>query len=138
MSETTTLPQKNHVTGILREKHEDRVVLEIPGTNYLLHLNTYKPIETPLGKKITGTVRAQATRIDVSRTGGRYIEPVFGRPRRIQAVIRAIDPADRTVTINATIPIVCKTDVRQNPSLFSVGDFVTCGIHAGASFTAAV
>ena len=138
MNDTTASPKTHQVTGVVREKHDDRIVLSIPETSYQLHLNVYKPVETPVGKKITGVIRAQVTRLDKSGTGGKYIEPVYGRPRRIQGTIKSIDPAERTVTINATVPIVCKTDVNQNPSQFNVGDFVTCGVLPGASFTVSV
>ena len=126
------------VTGVLRETGDDMVVLAIPETNYLLHLKVLKAPTTPVGKRITGIIQVQARRIDEVGTGGRYVEPVEGRPRRIQGSVIAIDPTDRTVTVNAGIPIVCKTDGRQKAEDFTVGDFVTMGVLPGGTFTPAV
>ena len=83
------------------------------------------------------TIRAQAKRIDKSGKGGRYIEPVYGRPRRIQGTVVDVSPSDQTVTINATVPFVCRTNGLQGAGDFRAGDFVTCSIESGASFTPA-
>jgi len=138
MSNHTTTCNPNHVTGVLRETHEQTIVLGIPETSYELLLGVYKPVSTALGKRITGTIRAQAQRIDTVGTGGRFIEPVSGRPRRVQGAVVAIDASERTVTINAGVPVVCKTDVRQNPSDFSIGDFVACSVQPGSSFSQSI
>ena len=42
---------------------------------------------------------AEAKRIDVVTTGGRYVEPVYGRPRRVQGTVIAIE--DGAVVVNA-------------------------------------
>ena len=138
MSESTAIRNPNLVTGVLEEAAEDRIVLSVPETSYRISLSVYKPVSTPVGKRLSGTIRAQAMRIDTVKTGGRFIDPVFGRPRRVQGVITAIDASERTVTINAGVPVVCKTDVRQNPNDFSIGDFVACSVQPGASFSVSV
>jgi len=135
MSDSTTIQSPNLMTGVLAEKSDDRVIISLPETCYEFHLNVYKPVTTPVGKRITGTIRAQARRIDVVKTGGRYIEPVNGRPRRVQGVITAIDASERTVTVDAGVPIVCKVDARQAPGDFNVGDFVTFATLSGSSFS---
>ncbi|MEQ9617294.1 MAG: hypothetical protein RLN60_04590 [Phycisphaerales bacterium] len=138
MTDATAIRNPNLVTGVLKETSEDRIVLAIPETSYQISLSVYKPVSTPVGKRITGTIRAQAMRIDTVKTGGRFIDPVYGRPRRVQGVITAIDASERTVTINAGVPVVCKTDVRQKPGDFTVGDFVACSVQGGASFSVSV
>ena len=88
------------------------------------------------GKKARGVIRANARRIDVVTTGGRYIEPVQGTPRRIQGPIIDVDTGRNTVTIHAAAPIVCKvTDPRQRADQFKPGDFVACDLIPGSSFT---
>jgi len=124
-----------HARGTLTEKDNQNIVFAIPGTSYQLGLSTYQPVSTEAGKRIIGTIRAQARRIDVVQSGGKYIEPVYGRPRRIQGNVVAVNPADQTVTIDATVPIVCKTDGKQRAESFKIGDFVACDVTSGSSFT---
>src|SRR5690349_21597420 len=79
------------------------IVLAIPNTNYELHLIPDAPVRTPPGKRLIGTIHAQARRIDTVGTGGQYVEPVFGRPRRVQGtVLRAENGA---VVVDAGMPI---------------------------------
>lgn len=132
----STLQHIHHARAILAESAEDRVVLTIPGTDYQIHLLVYQRPSTPIGKRIIGTIRAAARRVDVVRTGGRYVEPVYGRPRRIQGEIIAIDGADNSITVDAGMPIVCKVgDARQRADQFKVGDFVSFDALPGSSFT---
>jgi hypothetical protein len=59
--------------------------------NYELHLIPDGPVTAQLGKRLVGEIRSQARRIDESQTGGRFVEPLSGRPRRIQGSIIAVD-----------------------------------------------
>lgn len=136
MPETTTQRSPNHVRGVLLESSDDRIVIEIPDSSYQIHLKVYQPLSTPVGKRVVGTIRANARRITVTKTGGRYIEPVYGRPRNIQGAIVATDPSEQTVTIHAGAPIVCKLPKSQRAEQFSVGDFVTSALEPGATFVA--
>lgn len=131
----TTAQDVTRARGILLGKDEGSVTFGINGTDYEIHLAVYKEPSTEVGKRIIGTIRAEAQRIDKSGKGGRYIEPVYGRPRRIQGHVVDVNPAEQTVTIDATVPFVCKTNGLQDAGAFKVGDFVTCGLKAGASFT---
>ena len=135
MPETVT--NAKQVTGVLDALEGDAMVLRIPETSYQIHLKVTDAPKTPVGKRISGMIQVQARRIDKVGTGGRYVEPVEGRPRRVQGSVIAVDPADRTITVSAGVPIVCRTDERQTPGDFEVGDFVTMGVNAGATFTPA-
>lgn len=137
MTTATESTNPNIARAVLRESGDERVVLAVPGTDYQLHLGVYKAPSTPVGKRILGTIRAQARRIDVVHTGGRYIEPVYGTPRRIQGEIVAIDAANQTLTVHAGVPVVCKTDGRQRADQFKLGDLVAFDVLPGASFTPA-
>lgn len=80
-----------------------------------------------------GTIHAKAKRIDVVDTGGRYVEPVFGRPRRVQGTVIAAEGEE--LVVNAGVPIHCRpTDPRQKPSDFEVGDLVSFDVMEGAEF----
>lgn len=125
--------------GTLAERHDDRVVLALPGTDYRILLLTAGPVTGEVGRRIRGVIRAQARRIDVVVTGGRYLEPVCGRPRRVQGAVVAIDSDADTLTVSAHdgAPIVVKTDGRQRAGDFRVGQFVSMDVLHGATFTQA-
>lgn len=124
--------------GVLADVGHDRLTLEIPGTSYQLHLAIYQPPRAAVGKRLIGTIRAQARRVDVVDTGGKYVEPVYGRPRRVQGEVIATSDADQTITVDAGVPIVCKlTDARQKAADFARGAFVSFDVLPGATFTQA-
>ncbi|NUQ68628.1 MAG: hypothetical protein HUU18_10155 [Phycisphaerales bacterium] len=105
----------------------------VPNTNYEIHLVPEQPVTTPEGKRLVGVIRAKARRIDVVSTGGRFIEPVTGRPRRIQGIVIRTDSGG--VVVDAGIPIHCATtDPRQSPDQFKPGDLIACDLLAGTSF----
>ncbi|MFT5423587.1 MAG: hypothetical protein ACI89L_001368 [Phycisphaerales bacterium] len=94
-------------------------------------------IAQKIGQRLIGTVRAEAKRIDVVQSGGKFIDPVLGRPRRVQGRIIASNPAGGTVTISAggNVPIVCKvTAPGQKAGDFELLSFVACQVQRGASF----
>ncbi|MGP1273707.1 MAG: hypothetical protein ACTS22_10275 [Phycisphaerales bacterium] len=137
----TPVDAVNIARGELVDERDGMIDLAVPGTDYRLTLVVGAPLNAQesglLGKKICGVIRAQAKRIDVVGTGGRYVEPVYGRPRRIQGVVVATDPNTDTVTVQAhdALPIVCRTNELQHASDFKVGQFVTMGLAAGATFS---
>jgi len=112
------------------------IVVTVSNTSYKLHLEPTCPIDTPVGKRVVGTIQAQARRVDVVTTGGRFIDPVFGRPRRVQGVVVRADAGSNTLIVHAGVPMICSlTDARQNAGEFSEGDFVSFDILRGATFT---
>jgi hypothetical protein len=107
----------------------------VPNTSYEMHLLPTGEIKAQVGKRLLGTIRAQARRIDVVQTGGQYVEPVMGRPRRVQGTVIAI--AGDSVVVDAGVAIHCRpTDVRQQAGQFSVGQFVSFDVLDGSTFTA--
>ncbi|MFN0134091.1 MAG: hypothetical protein ACKVW3_16375, partial [Phycisphaerales bacterium] len=72
----------------------EHVKLSFHNTSYELHLVATAPVAVPVGKKAIGSIRAKARRIDTVDTGGRYVEPVFGRPRRVQGVVIAAESGE--------------------------------------------
>lgn len=111
------------------------IVLSVPNTNYRLHLQTDASLDAArVGKRLIGRITTQARRVDVVQTGGRYLEPVFGQPRRVQGTVIAIDAANNTVTVNAGVAINCViTDKRQNAAQFEAGQVVSFDVLDGAS-----
>jgi hypothetical protein len=123
--------------GVLAEQREGTIVFSKPGTDYRLHLHVLRELPSKIGHRIAGTIRANGRRIDIVRTGGRFIEPVYGEPRQIQGDIVHIDKANNTVTVNAGVPIVCKVHKLQRADQFKQGDFVNLGVESGTSFSLA-
>lgn len=112
------------------------VRIAIPDTSYELHLVTSEPVRPGHGGRVVGTIHARAKRIDVVDTGGRYVEPVFGRPRRVQGTVIAVEGDE--LVVNAGVPIHCRpTDPRQKASEFEVGDLVSFDVMDGAEFRVA-
>lgn len=129
--------------GILAESHAATatrpamIVIEFPNSNYQLHLVPDGPIATPVGKRIVGVIRAQARRVDVVDTGGSYVEPVIGRPRRVQGRVIETDAATGTVVVDAGMAVHLKlTDARQRAGQFERGALVSCDVLDGATFAA--
>lgn len=104
----------------------------VPNTSYELHLRAVGTIAAQPGKRLIGVIRASARRIDETKSGGRFVEPVMGRPRRVQGTIVAIK--DGAIVVDAGVPIHCTpTDPRQKADLFAVGAFVGFDVLDGAS-----
>jgi hypothetical protein len=117
---------------------EEPATIEIgfANTSYRMRLVPTGEVRAKVGGKVVGSIRAEARRVDVVRSGGRYVEPVLGRPRRVQGTIIAADNAANTITVNAGFAIVCKlTDRRQRAVGFEPGQFVSFDVMAGATFT---
>jgi hypothetical protein len=113
-----------------------RIAMGFPNTNYELHLLPTGPIRTPEGKRLIGIIRARAKRIDVVETGGRFVEPVYGRPRRVQGAVVAAE--GNALVVDAGMPIHCEpTDPRQKAGDFQPGTLVAFDVLDGATFTPA-
>lgn len=113
---------------------QGEIALNLPGTDYQLHLAVTAAPATNAQKRVTGKILAQARRIDIVNTGGIFIDPVIGRPRRIQGRIIAQDAAANTVTVKAVAPFICKLDAQQKADSFPVGALVSFDIERGALF----
>jgi len=129
------------VTGRLVELGEEQLVLALPGTEYKLHLKIdQRPADAKVGQKLTGTIHARAKRVDRINAGGRYVEPVFGRPRRIQGRVIGGDASSNTLIVQAgpglTLHCVL-TDPRQKIADFHMHQMVSFDVEPGARFVVA-
>ncbi len=128
MSNTAT------VTGRLLESDDQRIVLAIPKGDYQLHLVPVGEVKSdPMGQ-IRGIIRAQARRVDVIAGGGCYIEPIFGRPRRVQGRIIGGDVQDNSITVAAATPLIATLMPPQKTANFAIGQMVSFDIERGATF----
>src|SRR5579862_6881697 len=101
----TTKLDSTLARGTLASSTKAFVGVEFPNTNYLMHLILSDPMDVEIGGRMIGKVSVQARRVDVVNTGGRYIEPVIGRPRRVQGRVVSWDDASRMLVVDAGVPI---------------------------------
>ena len=134
MTQTTRHQDPSIAQGLLLRCDEGMIVLGLPGTDYQLRLQSATSVEGPLNEKITGRVHARAKRVDVVRTGGRFIEPVYGRPRRLQGRIVAVHPQDNAITVHCGCPFICELTMNQKATDFTVGLLVGFDVERGAVF----
>jgi len=135
MTATTSKASGWQVEGRVVSQSAGEVVLAIPGTDYRLHL-AVEGDATPNDRgEVRGTIVAEAKRVDVVGSGGRFVEPVIGRPRRVQGRIVGADAARGSIVVQAGFgPMVCTlTDPRQSLGDFSMGQLVGFDVMRGAT-----
>jgi hypothetical protein len=113
-----------------------KIVLGLPGTDYQLHLKLAGGTPAPSGAEVSGMIQARARRVDVVQTGGRYVEPLAGPPRRVQGTIVAADAGAHTLTV-ACAPgcaLVCELTAGQPGADLPVGALVAFELEGPASF----
>ncbi len=134
----TTERDRGVARGVAAAVKDGHLTLALPDTDYRIDLLTKGAIDAAPGRRTEGTITAQARRIDVIKSGGRYFEPVIGRPRRVQGRIVAIDESANTITVLAAAPIVCRVGPGQSAGKFMVDQQVSFDVEPGAVFTPTV
>lgn len=130
-SSPTTPPA---VSGVVDEVHTDWVQVRLPDTDYRIRLVPAEGLSVAVGDKVTGVIRAQALRMDVIPAGGRYIEPVQGRPRRVQGRVVGGNVSLNEVYIKAGPGVVVTPMAPQRASDFSIGQMVSFDVRDGSTF----
>ncbi|WP_428388169.1 hypothetical protein [Mucisphaera sp.] len=135
MSETSSITPdvSSLTTGRVVSVEGSAVVLKLAGTDYQLLLQCRGALPAE-GSKVTGVIAAKAKRVDVVPAGGRYIEPVAGRPRRVQGRVVAGDTGKNTLTVKAATAVVVSLMDLQKTADFSVGQLVSFDVEPGATF----
>lgn len=129
-SDPTTPPV---VSGVIDELGDGWVQLKLPGTDYRLRLVPGEGLSAQVGDKVSGVIRAQALRMDIIPAGGRYIEPVQGRPRRVQGRVIGGSVSANEVYIKAGPGVVVTPMAPQRASDFLIGQIVTFDVRNGAT-----
>lgn len=126
----------DHFVARVEELADDRVVLAPPDTSYRLHLELDRPLDAEVGDRVEGVVHARAKRVDVVPSGGRYIEPVYGRPRRVQGKLVGADAARNAIKVHCggCLMIAELTDPRQSLADFQLHQLVSFDVDRGAKF----
>lgn len=114
------------------------VRLRFANTSYELYLLPAAPVKAEPGDKVLGIISGRARRIDRVPSGGKFVEPVIGRPRRVQGRVIGHDSSDGQgkLIVDAGVPMhFALTDGRQHAKDFAVGDMVSFDVLEGATFT---
>ena len=77
------------------------ITLRVPGSNYANSFAIHGDIPATLtpGARVRGTIHAPAWKVDSVELGGNYVEPLFGRPRRMQGTILSVNAATNELTV---------------------------------------
>lgn len=132
---TASPTQEPAVIGTVVEISDEKLILAVPGFDYKLHLVPAGPINAKVGDRVTGVVRASARRVDIVPAGGRYVEPVFGRPRRVQGRIVGGSVAENTIFVEAGPKVVARLMSDQKAADFATGQLASFDVEPGATFT---
>ena len=128
------------------EPTDDLVVLGVHGTDYLIELAPTVPSDefpaprSSRNRRIRGTVAGRALKMHHAEAGGRFIEPVHGRPRIVQGTVFEVDAPNDRLLMDVVVPMWITLDTAttgQSASEFSPGDLLNFYLEPGTSFTPA-
>ncbi len=132
-TETKTDPRVGQVR--LVDRAGDWVMLSIPDTHYRLHLKAASPLEAEVGRRVRGVIRVSVWKVDFVSRGGAYIEPLFGRPRRVQGRVIAHQSDRNGIVLGiAGCPITADLPDRWQASQIPLGTRIGVEVHEGATF----
>ena len=110
---------------ILDAVQNDLVTLAVPNANYK---NSFKLAGVPgsslpaPGHPVRGKILAPAWKAESVELGGNYVEPLYGRPRRMQGTILSIDAASNELTVQVGYEVTVKLPEKYKAESFAVGD----------------
>lgn len=137
MNHSASQATQSVTSGVVAERRGGEITLAHPGSSYRLDLRLDEPEQggVAVGARVRGEIRVQAARIDVIKTGGKYIEPVDGPPRRVAGRVLETDRYANIVIVDAgPFVVVCTPNAHQKASDFAVDQLVTMGVKPGATF----
>jgi len=99
------------------------VTLRAPGTNYCNSFVFHgDPSSLTVGARVRGTIHAPAWKVDRVELGGNYVEPLFGRPRRMQGTILSADNVRNELTVQVGYEATVKLPASLNANAFKPGE----------------
>ena len=103
------------------------VTLRVPGTNYQNSFAIQDGADmtclTPQAR-VRGTIHAPAWKVDSVELGGNYVEPLYGRPRRMQGTILAVNTATNELTVQVGYEATVKLPEQYSAADYKVGERV--------------
>jgi len=122
----------------LLSKTDEKVIVQLPRTNYQTYLMCSEAVEpTPQGR-VRGVVRLPVWKVDFVSAGGSFIEPVYGRPKRVHGTaIGAMDEGNSLIVEVCDQPMVADLPARWQAAEIEPGTRVGLDVHEGATFSPA-
>ena len=137
MNESSIAAGTSIARGMVTSAGEGTVVLAKPQTDYALELVVENGAALDVGSFARGEIRVRAAHMHRIKSGGRYIEPVAGPPRRVSGRVLEVDFHANVLVIDAgPFPVVCTPNGLQKATDFAPDQMVTMGVKPGATFVA--
>ena len=123
---------------------EGVVVLGVHGSDYRLELvstvdaESFPEPRSQRNRRIHGVIEARALKLHRASAGGRFIEPVHGRPRILQGTVYEVDLANDRLLMDVVVPmwVTVETEITgQAACEFSQGDLLNFYVESDISFT---
>jgi hypothetical protein len=134
MPSVTDFPARGKIIAM----HDRTVVFALASTNYEMRLEAEGSMAAAqVGVVIEALIRAEARKVWTVPSGGNFIEPIFGPPRRIQGRILYLDEQRMVVQAGAPIVIALPADpaaydLARGP--LAIGVLVNISALPGATF----
>ena len=109
---------------IVNDLTADQVTVLVPGSNYRCTFKCTGAAALRVGQRVAGVVRAPARKAEVVSDGGNYVEPLFGRPRRMQGRVVEQHPKTNELLVQVGYPVRVKLPHGQSVVDFPVGSRV--------------
>lgn len=106
---------------IVESVQDGFVTLKTPNNNYRNSFKLPEGVTLVPGQRVTGTIHAPAWKVDRVDFGGNYVEPLFGRPRRMQGTILSVNTGTNELTVLTAYEVTVKLPARYNVANFAVG-----------------
>jgi hypothetical protein len=109
---------------IVDKMENGQITLRVPGFNYA---HTFALVGTPPpalipGARVRGIIHAPAWKVDRVELGGNYVEPLLGRPRRMQGTILAVNAAANELTVQVGYEATVKLPEKYRAADFKIGE----------------
>ena len=130
----SALPGDSALTTVrLLEKADGRIVVGLGSTNYQLHLTATAPIAAATGHRVRGVIGLKVWKVDRLVNTGNFIEPIYGRPRRVQGHVAGAIGNSLVVKCCGCL-MRCDLPERYAAGDFQVGEPLGLDILPGATF----
>src|SRR3954467_4658742 len=102
------------------------VTLKVPNLNYRNSFAISSEAAAGLapGARVRGRIHAPAWKVDRVELGGNYVEPLYGRPRRMQGTILSVNTAANQLTVQVGYEATVQMPERYKAESFKVGERV--------------
>lgn len=109
---------------IIESIENDLVTLKTPVANYRNTFKCASVADLTVGKRVEGSIHAPARKIEVVSQGGNYVEPLFGRPRRMQGLVLRQNGKENSLLVRTAYDTTVSLPSHQQAADYPVGSRV--------------